>query len=86
MGLTVDLQRLRAHRQRGLACSNAMMGEVLEGHPKPFTFAGLPSVWADTPPVRIYGADGRLKEVVPAAEFRRRTLEAERGRRHASVK
>ena len=29
MGLTVDLQRLRAHRQRGLACSNAMMGEVL---------------------------------------------------------
>ena len=63
-----------------------MMGEVLEGHPKPFSFAVLPSVGADTPPVRIYGADGRLKEVVPAAEFRRRMREAEKGRRHASVK
>jgi len=83
MGLTVDVKGLRAHRYRAQVSSEAVMGDILDGSPTPFSFLILPSVGEGTPPVRIYGPDGRLQEVVPATEFRRRTLEADRRLKHA---
>ena len=41
----------------------------------------LPVVTPSTPPVTVYHPDGTVKEVVPAAEWRKRTLTATTARR-----